>query len=144
MCLVLLVIIKRGEHLSLTSIGLGTAKWQKSLLWGLALTLICGVVGGGLAALTQLSAGSGRSFLERLPLWLVTLIVARAGVVEELVYRGYAIERLQALGLKSLSGGRDSLAIFAAAHWTGGWANIVIALALGAILSASLAARPCG
>ena len=44
---------------------------------------------------------------------------------------------MQALGLKSLSGGRDPLAIFAAAHWTGGWANTVIALALGAILSAS-------
>jgi hypothetical protein len=90
-CLVLLVIVKRGENLSVTSVGLGTAKWQKSLLWGLALTLICGVVGGGLAALTQLSAGTGRSFLERLPLWLVTLIVARAGVLEEQFYRGYAI-----------------------------------------------------
>ena len=28
------------------------------------------------------------------------------------------------------------LVIFGVAHWTGGWANIVIALALGVILSA--------
>ena len=103
----------------------------------MALTLICGVVGGGLAALTHFSGGSGGSFLEGLPLWLVTLIVVRAGVVEELFYRAYAIERLQALGLNRYLAAAIPLAIFAAAHWTGGWANIVIALALGAILSAS-------
>ncbi len=61
----------------------------------------------------------------------------RAGVVEELFYRGYAIERLQALGLNRYLAAALPLAIFAVAHWTGGWANIVIALALGAILSAS-------
>lgn len=135
--LVLLVIVKRGERLPLTSIGLGTSKWQKSLLWGLALTLICGIVGGGLAALTHFNGGSSGSFMEGLPLWLVALIVVRAGVVEELFYRGYAIERLQALGLNRYLAAAIPLAIFAVAHWTGGWANIVIALALGGILSAS-------
>ena len=63
--------------------------------------------------------------------------MVRAGVVEELFYRAYAIERLQVLGLNRYLRAAIPLAIFAAAHWTGGWANIVIALALGAILSAS-------
>jgi membrane protease YdiL (CAAX protease family) len=66
---------------------------------------------------------------------LVTLIVLRAGVVEELFYRGYAIERLQALGLGRFWAAAVPLIIFAMGHWTGGWANIVIALALGAILA---------
>ena len=134
---VLLVIVKRGERLPLSSIGLGTSKWGTSLLSGLALALICGVVGGGLAALMRFNGGSGGSFMEGLPIWLVTLIVTRAGVVEELFYRGYAIERLQALGLNRYLAAAIPLAIFALAHWTGGWANIVIALALGAILSAA-------
>jgi CAAX protease family protein len=132
----LLVIVRRGECLPLTSIGLGTARWWKSLLWGVLLMLICGAVGGALAALTRFNGGQGGSFLEGLPLWLVTLVVVRAGVVEELFYRGYAIERLQALGLNRYLAAAIPLTIFAVAHWTGGWANILIALALGAILAA--------
>src|SRR5437773_1926837 len=31
----LLFIIRRGERLPLTSIGLGTSRWWKSILWGL-------------------------------------------------------------------------------------------------------------
>jgi membrane protease YdiL (CAAX protease family) len=61
--------------------------------------------------------------------------VIRAGVVEELFYRGYAIERLQALGLSRGVSAAIPLVIFSLGHWTGGWANIVIALALGAILA---------
>ncbi len=132
----LLFIVRRGERLPLTSIGLGTSKWWKSLLWGVVLMLICGAVGGVLAALTRFNGGPGGSFMEELPVWLVTLIVVRAGVVEELFYRGYAIERLQTLGLNRYLAAGIPLVIFAVAHWTGGWANIVIALALGAVLSA--------
>ena len=134
--ILLLAIIKRGERLPLTSVGLGTSTWLKSLLWGVALMAVCGLVGGALAALTGFNGGPGGSFMEALPLWLVTLVVLRAGVVEELFYRGYAIERLQALGLNRQLAAAIPLVIFAVAHWTGGWANIVIALALGAVLSA--------
>ena len=71
----------------------------------------------------------------KLPLWLITLIVLRAGVLEELFYRGYAIERLEALGLNRFWASIIPLLIFGVAHWTGGWANIVIALVLGAVLT---------
>ncbi|MFL6568148.1 MAG: CPBP family intramembrane glutamic endopeptidase, partial [Chthoniobacterales bacterium] len=67
---------------------------------------------------------------------LTTCIVIRAGVVEELCYRGYAIERLHALGLPRNVAAIVPLIIFGIGHWTGGWANIVIALALGGILAA--------
>ena len=59
----------------------------------------------------------------------------RAGVVEELFYRGYAIERLQAVGLGRSWAVAIPLIIFSIGHWTGGVANIVIALALGGILT---------
>ena len=60
----------------------------------------------------------------------------RAGVVEELFYRGYAIERLQAMGLNRYLAAAIPLIVFALGHWTGGAANIPIALALGGILAA--------
>ncbi len=60
----------------------------------------------------------------------------RAGIVEELFYRGYAIERLQAVGLGRCTAAASSLIVFSIAHWTGGWANILIAFVTGAILTA--------
>ena len=131
----LLILVRRGERLPFTSIGLGTSTWWKSILWGLVIAIVCAVVGGALAALTGYGHGPGAAPFEKLPLWLITLIVVRAGVVEELFYRGYAIERLQALGLNRYFAAGIPLIIFGIGHWTGGWANIVIALALGAILA---------
>ena len=132
----LLIIIRRGERLPFSSIGLGASRWWKSILWGLVIAVVSGVVGGVLAALTGYGHGPGSAAFEKLPLWLITLIVLRAGVVEELFYRGYAIERLQAVGLKPVWAAGIPLIIFAFGHWTGGVANIVIALVLGAILAA--------
>ena len=131
----LLIIIRRGERLPFSSIGLGASRWWKSILWGLVIAVVSGVVGGVLAALSGYGHGPGSAAFEKLPLWLITLIVLRAGVVEELFYRGYAIERLQAVGLKPVWAAGIPLIIFAVGHWTGGVANIVIALALGAILT---------
>jgi membrane protease YdiL (CAAX protease family) len=131
----LLLIIRCGEKLPFSSIGIGTSKWWKSLLWGLVLAAVCFLVAGVLVVLTHYTGGSVGEAFSRLPLWLVTLIVIRAGVVEELFYRGYAIERLEALGLNRYLAAAIPLVIFSVGHWTGGWANIVIALALGAILS---------
>src|SRR5438094_4510879 len=132
----LLFIVGRGERLPLTSIGLGTSRWWKSILWGLVIAVASAAAGGVLAGLTGYGHGPGSAAFEKLPLWLITLIVLRAGVVEELFYRGYAIERLQAVGLKPAWAAGIPLVIFALGHWTGGAANILIALVLGAILRA--------
>ncbi len=133
--LALVVIVKAGERLPLSSIGLGTARWGKSILWGVLLGVVCLLVAGGLVALTGYTGGETGKAMDKLPLWLVSLIVIRAGVVEELCYRGYAIERLHALGLPRGVAAGIPLIIFGFGHWTGGWANIVIALALGGILA---------
>lgn len=132
---VLLVIVRYGEGLPFSSVGLGTARWMKSILWGLLLAVVCLAAAGVLVALTGYTGGAAGEAMGKLPLWLITLIVIRAGAVEELCYRGYAIERLQTLGLPGWLSAAIPLAIFAIGHWTGGWANIVIALALGGILA---------
>src|SRR2546430_94 len=36
----LLVIIRRGERLPMRSIGLGTARWWKSILWGFVIAIV--------------------------------------------------------------------------------------------------------
>jgi membrane protease YdiL (CAAX protease family) len=133
--IVLVIIIRKGERLPLSSIGLGTARWGKSILWGFLLGIASLLVAGLLVALTGFTGGEAGKAFEKLPTWLLALIVVRAGVVEEICYRGYAIERLHALGLPRGLAAGVPLAIFAVAHWTGGWANILIALVLGGMLA---------
>jgi CAAX protease family protein len=132
---VLILIIRRGERLSLRSIGLGTSRWWKSIAWGLVIAVTSAAVVGSLAYLTGYGHGPGSAAFEKLPLWLITLIVLRAGVVEELFYRGYAIERLQMVGLGRFWSVTIPLVIFSLGHWSGGAANILIALAAGLILT---------
>src|SRR5436190_7165776 len=131
----LLVIVGRGEHLSFRSIGLGTSRWWKSIAWGLVIAIVSASVVGSLAYLTGYGHGPGSAAFEKLPLWLITLIVFRAGVVEELFYRGYAIERLRMIGLGPLWSVAIPLIIFSLGHWSGGTANILIAFAAGIILT---------
>jgi membrane protease YdiL (CAAX protease family) len=133
--LALIVIIRRGEHLPLRSIGLGTARWWRSILWGFIIAIVSTVVVGALAYLTGYGHGPGSAAFEKLPLWLITAIVFRAGVAEELFYRGYAIERLQSIGLNRFWSVVIPLVIFSLGHWSGGAANILIAFAAGLILT---------
>jgi membrane protease YdiL (CAAX protease family) len=136
LCLiVLVVVIRRGERLPLRSIGLGTAPVKSSLLWGGILTVVCAVVAGVTDAFTHFNGGPMEQAFSKLPLWLITVVVVRAGVVEELFYRGYAIERLQSLGLNRYWAGGIPLLIFGFAHATNGWANAIVAFTLGAILT---------
>ena len=108
----LLVIIRRGERLPMRSIGLGTARWWKSILWGFIIAIVSAVAVGALAYLTGYGHGPGSAAFEKLPLWLITAIVFRAGVVEELFYRGYAIERLHLVGSGPVLVGCDSAGYF--------------------------------
>ncbi|MEP6585765.1 MAG: CPBP family intramembrane glutamic endopeptidase, partial [Candidatus Udaeobacter sp.] len=132
---VLILIIRRGEHLPLRSIGLGTARWWKSILWGFIIAIVSAVAIGALAYVTSYGHGPSSSAFEKLPLWLITAIVLRAGVVEELFYRGYAIERLRMVGLGRFWSVAIPLVIFSLGHWSGGAANILIAFAAGLILT---------
>jgi membrane protease YdiL (CAAX protease family) len=132
----LLFIVRRGERLPLRSISLGTAPAKSSILWGGILVLLCGLIGSVVAGLTHFKGGETGEALAKLPLWLVLLVVLRAGVAEELFYRGYAIERLQALGLNRYWAGVIPLLIFGFGHVTNGWANVILALALGGVLTA--------
>jgi membrane protease YdiL (CAAX protease family) len=136
----LLTIIRRGERLPLTSIGLGTAPWWKSILWGFVIALACLAGSVTVQLFVGLFGGStvnpNATGLGRLPVALVFLIALRAGIVEELFFRGYALERLQAIGCGRLLASAIPIAIFGLGHWTGGYASVLVALTLGVILTA--------
>src|SRR5438132_10945933 len=132
----LLVIIRRGEGLSFKSIGLGTCRSWKSIAWGFLIAAVSAAVVGGLAYLTGYGNGPGSAAFEKRPLWLITLIVIRAGVVEELFYRGYAIERLRMIGLGPFWSVTIPLVICSLGHWSGGAAIILFAVAAGLVLMA--------
>jgi membrane protease YdiL (CAAX protease family) len=135
LAIVILLLVRFGERRPLSSIGIGTSRWWKALMWGLATFAVCMVVAIVLAQLTHYNGGAAGKAFEKLPTWLMALTVLRAGIVEEICYRGYAITRPQELTGSKAVAFAVPLAIFGLGHWTGGWANILIAVALGGILA---------
>ncbi len=136
-------IVVKGERLPLSSIGLGTRPWKSSVGWGLLGVVFCAA---GLAASLGLAKLLGwpfgaKGFGFEPPLWAVGMAVFRAGTVEEICYRGFAIERLRSLtGNRALAIGLP-LVLFAAFHYRQGYAGILIAFVLGAILTAMYVRR---
>ncbi len=118
-----------------TSIGIGTSVWWKSALWGVVTAAVCLLVAGTIMHVTKFDGGAHAHDFEKLPLWLVTVIVFRAGFVEELFYRGFAIERLRSLGWPRAAAALVPLVVFAAMHYTGGLVNALVAFTLGGILT---------
>ena len=133
--ILLLLYIRQVEKLPFSSVGLGTSVWWKSIVWGLITGILCGAAAGVIVYATKYTGGPHAHEMERLPLWLVVVIVFRAGFVEELFYRGFAIERLHSMGWRSGSAALFPLTIFSLLHYTGGAVNIVLAFVLGGILA---------
>jgi membrane protease YdiL (CAAX protease family) len=133
----LILLVRRGEKLPLTSVGLGTAPWRQSLRNGATLTGLCGVTAWIVIMFTGYGHGPGSAEFNKIPIWFETLVVIRAGIVEELFFRGYAIERLESIGCGRVFSAAIPLTIFAATHWTGGIPNVIIALAGGTVLTLS-------
>ena len=133
----LLWIVTKEEKLPLSSVGLRTDRLGRSLAWGVGLAVVCLAAAVGCLAIygaMGIHYGEGQAISRTLP--VTTLAVIRAGISEEVLYRGYAIERLQALtGSKWIAAG-ISLILFAAFHFRQGLAGVVLAFVLGSILTA--------
>jgi uncharacterized protein len=132
----LLWLVKTQESLPLTSVGLHLERWGRSVLRGCVLALATLLVTIGLYFLLRqfgihLGESAGGSFHPSL--WVVTLVTLRAGIAEELFYRGYAVERLQSLTGNTWLAGIIPLMVFAAAHYRQGLGGIIAAFVLGGI-----------
>ncbi len=132
----LLWIVVKGERLPLSSIGIRTDHIGRSLAWGVGLAIVCFAAAIGILALYSVMGihyGEGQGISRALP--VTTLAVIRAGISEEVLYRGFAIERLQALSGSKWPAAGISLLLFAAFHFRQGMAGVVIAFVLGAVLT---------
>ncbi|HWA92865.1 MAG TPA: CPBP family intramembrane glutamic endopeptidase [Rhizomicrobium sp.] len=128
------------ERRPLASIGFLRPTWM---------TFVCGIGGGIVATIgmglvfAALFAALGLHMnsdafnaLYQTPFWFRVALVTRAAVMEETLFRGYGIERLQELTGSRWIAGAVTLAAFTVAHlshW--GWAHLMIAGGAGLILT---------
>jgi uncharacterized protein len=137
----LVLTVRRGERRSLESVGVGTAPVWGSVVWGLVMAAASVLPAVLIAKYTGYGHGAGSQTFATLPGWAVLLVVVRAGVVEELFYRGYAMTRLREMGLGRVISFMVPLIMFAAGHWSGGWVNVAMAMAVGAVFAGFFAWR---
>jgi membrane protease YdiL (CAAX protease family) len=132
----LLLIVVKGERLPVSSIGLRFDRIGCSIVQGFLLAIVLLAV--AIATISAIQA-SGMSYGEGAKvapsLALVTLTVFRAGIAEEIFFRGFALERIEAL-----TGSRNlaiilTVGAFAGFHYSGGLAGILIAFVLGLCLT---------
>src|SRR3984885_14142656 len=94
----LLWIVRRRERLPLTSVGIGTSPLWKSLAWGVVMAVACVIPAALIAKYAGYAPRAASHNFDKLPVWLIFLIVVRAEIVEEFFYRAYSISRLELLG----------------------------------------------
>ncbi len=135
----LIWIIKRWEHLPVTSIGLRVDQLRTSLLRGLWFAAIVLAVTVGLYLMLRalgIHLGEEHGAVFHPSLLVVTVSTLRAGIAEEMFYRGFAFERLQSLTGSKLLAGLVPLMIFAMSHYRQGVGGVIAAFVLGGILTA--------
>jgi len=136
----LLAIVRRAEGQTVSSNGWRPLRWP-SIVWGLALAgaLIVVVAPAASWAVEQLGLttfAAGLAELGVLPPWLLVVAAFTGGIVEEALYRGYAVERLAVLTGSDRAAAACVIVAFAAAHvpfW--GWGAALTLLATGGVLT---------
>ncbi len=135
----LIWIIYSGEKLDVSSIGLHNRHWGKSLLLSLILvvlsfvvTVICLLIFKAVGI--SFGQGGGGRYDNISPL-VMTLIMLRAGVVEEICYRGYLMERLEKISSNWLVFFLLPTLVFGLLHYKQGIGGVIVAFALGLLIS---------
>jgi len=136
-----LLVVFLYEHQSLLSIGVQPFRWQ-TVAWGLVLALffIYAFAPAAYWALARFKLGGfdpGLAKSAGLPVWYLTVAVIFGGIAEELLYRGYAVERVATLTDSYWLAGVISVVIFGLVHvpvW--GWGPALTTVISGAVATA--------
>lgn len=144
-CIALLALVLLWERRPLSSIGV---VWGNYTAWAIGAAL-----GGAVLALSgtsiyfRLKAGkpvvdedveSGLKRLTSTPLWFRWAGVLTAGITEEIVFRGYPIERLQEMTGSTWLAAAIPLAVFVLAHLSAWSAGHLIGVFVGGSLLTAL------
>lgn len=126
------------EKRPLASIGFVRLRWN-SLGWAFAAaaTLLAGAAAGYAWILPALGFEANMeaiASISALPLWLQFALFLRAGLVEELIYRGYAIERIEALSGSRLLAAFVPALLFVAMHFAYWGAGHLIVVAFATLI----------
>lgn len=112
----LIAVVMLLERRRLASIGLRPLHWSAiplGLLAGLAIIALSGFLANAAGASSDMHFAA---FLQSLPFATRLLLVVTAGVFEETLFRGYALERLASLFDSKWLAGAITVAIFSLAH----------------------------
>jgi membrane protease YdiL (CAAX protease family) len=135
----LLIWIIRKEGLTTRSVGLHFDAVGKSIGWGL-LFFVLSIAGILLCVLLMQFlgwkvGGEEAGAYKDIPVWVFFFMVLRAGIAEEIFYRGYAIERLKSITGSQWMAISIPLIIFSVGHFRQGPGGILISFVAGAILT---------
>jgi membrane protease YdiL (CAAX protease family) len=142
MALVVLAVVVCWERESLLSIGFRSLTWREGLLaisfaaFIFLLVPILSVFTEHIVGIPTRVAEMAKEF-GRVPIWLRILLAFRAGFMEEILCRGYPIERLNRLAGRIWPGALISLFIFTILHLPGSGlgSTVGVVLPVGAILT---------
>jgi membrane protease YdiL (CAAX protease family) len=128
--ILMLIWVTQAEKLPLSSVGLIKPTWA-TLKWGaLATVLLMATVMLSFAVIAPMLGlrqnMAATAAIVQVPLWLFILTPVVAGVTEEILYRGYAVERLQFLCGRPWLAGVIAGAAFLLTHWSWGGAQMII------------------
>jgi membrane protease YdiL (CAAX protease family) len=135
---ILLVIVISGEKQGLDSIGLHNRHWGKSLLWALVTYILCMATALLVILIFKLTGIKDVTPLKRyseVSPWVMSLMMLRAGVFEEICYRGYMMERLAKLSGKWPVYFLLPSVLFGLLHYVQGPRGMMMAFALSMVLS---------
>ncbi len=120
LAVLVLFVVVRWERLPLASVGLRRPGWMTFATAAGLIAATCFllplVTTPLIRALGQEGAATGVARLSALPSWFLLFAGTTAGAVEELLYRGYAMERLHAITGRLWLGAGIAAIAFGAAH----------------------------
>jgi membrane protease YdiL (CAAX protease family) len=138
MAATLLVLVRRGERLPWSSLGWHTDRLGNAALWGLLGVMLSAIVLAVCIFVAQLMGwklGLQTPPKWEPPIWAMAITVLRAGVTEELFYRGFALTRLRTLTGSTWASVALTVIPFALFHYRQGPAGILIAGSAALVLS---------
>ena len=135
---VLLWIVRSGEGLPMASLGWHRDRLGRSAAWGLftaVLVYLSFLPGLGVGLLLHWHFGAVEPPVFTPPLWALTLTMLRAGIIEEVFYRGFALERLGALLGRPWAALLLTSIPFGLFHYRQGPQGILLAFSASVVLS---------